>query len=303
MYDNIDPGRLRREVRSKYRHVALQPGRGFDFYTGRPLAERLGYRRPVVGALPDRAVESFAGIGNPFALRPPQPGENVLDVGCGAGFDAFVAAAQVGPAGQVIGIDMTPEMVAKAQATARALGLRHVEFREGFAESLPVGDGWADVVISNGTINLCPDKRTVFAEIHRVLRAGGALQFADVANGNPVPPEALRDIDLWAAWLTGGLPRASWQKMLQDSGFTNITIGPGVDTFGRHPRRRTSPRLRRVRLHVPRLQKGRAATVVGQERTLSPPATAIYQLPPVDRTKRAYHGGAAACWARTFGMP
>lgn len=199
MSDNIDPGRLRHEVRGKYRDVALNPGAAFDFYTGRPLAQRLGYPRPITGALPDRAVESFAGIGNLFALRPLQPGEKVLDVGCGAGFDAFVAAAQVGPSGQVIGIDMTTEMVAKAQATAGALGLRHVEFREGFAESLPVGDGWADVVISNGTINLCPDKRTVFAEIHRVLRPGGALQFADIANGNPVPPEALQDIDLWAA--------------------------------------------------------------------------------------------------------
>lgn len=199
MSDTINSGRLRREVRGKYRDVALQPGRTFDFHTGRPLAERLGYPRLIVSALPDRAIESFAGIGNPFALRPLQPGENVLDVGCGAGFDAFVAPGQVGPAGQVIGIDMTSEMVAKAQATAGALGLRHVEFREGFAEWLPVGDGWADVVISNGTINLCPDKRAVFAEIHRVLRPGGALQFADVATGNPVPPEALRDIDLWAA--------------------------------------------------------------------------------------------------------
>lgn len=198
--DGIDPGRLRREVRDKYLDVALRPESTFDFYTGRPLAERLGYPRSIVDALPDRAIESFAGIGNPFAQRRLQPGENVLDVGSSAGFDAFVAAGQVGPGGHVIGIDMTPEMVAKAQATAKALGLSHVEFRQAFAEALPIGDGWADVVISNGAINLCTDKRTVFAEIHRVLRpAGGALQFADVANGNPVPPEALRDIDLWAA--------------------------------------------------------------------------------------------------------
>lgn len=199
MTDSIDSDRLRREVHGKYRDVALQPGRIADFHTGRRLAGRLNYPRSIVDALPYRAVESFAGIGNPFALRPLQPGEHVLDIGCGAGFDAFVAAGQVGPAGQVTGVDMTPERVTKAQATACALGLRHVEFREGLAESLPVSDGWADVVISNETINLCPDKRAVFAAIHRVPRPGGRPQFADVANGNPVPPEALQDIDLWAA--------------------------------------------------------------------------------------------------------
>jgi SAM-dependent methyltransferase len=199
MSDDVHADRLRREVRDKYREVALEPDRTFDFYTGRPLAERLGYPRSIVDVLPDRAVESFAGVNNPFALRRLQRGEKVLDVGSGAGFDAFVAADQVGPEGRVIGIDMTPEMVTKAQATADALGLSNVEFREAFAEALPIDDGWADVVISNGAINLCTDKRIVFAEIHRVLRPGGALQFADIANGRPVPPEALRDIDLWTA--------------------------------------------------------------------------------------------------------
>ena len=118
-------------------------------------------------------------------------------MGCGAGFDTILAAEQVGPTGHVIGVDMTPEMLAKARDTVAELGLDHVEIREGLAEQLPVDDNWADVVISNGVINLCPDKATVFAEIHRVLRPGGTLQFADIANGNPVPDTALRDIDLW----------------------------------------------------------------------------------------------------------
>jgi arsenite methyltransferase len=142
-------------------------------------------------------VESFAGVGNPFALRDMQPGERVVDVGSGAGFDSFVAAAKVGAGGRVVGIDMTPEMLTKSTATAERLGAGHVEFREGLAESLPVEDGWADVVISNGVINLCADKRAVLHDIRRVLRPGGWLQFADIANGRPVPPEALRDIDLW----------------------------------------------------------------------------------------------------------
>ena len=121
----------------------------------------------------------------------------MVDVGSGAGFDTFVAADQVGDSGRVVGIDMTAEMLAKSRATTASLGLAHVEFREGLAEALPVAGNWADVVISNGVINLCADKRAVFNEIRRVLKPGGRLQFADIANGRPVPPEALRDIDLW----------------------------------------------------------------------------------------------------------
>ena len=193
----VDPEALREEVRGKYREVATDPDRAFHFHTGRPLAARLGYDTAVVDAMPDRAVESFAGVGNPFSLRLLEPGERVVDVGSGAGFDSFIAAGQVGERGTVIGVDMTPEMLAKSRATADALGLAQVEFREGIAEQLPVEQSWADVVISNGVINLCADKKAVFEEIRRVLKPGGWLQFADIANGRPVPPEALRDIDLW----------------------------------------------------------------------------------------------------------
>jgi SAM-dependent methyltransferase len=193
----VDPGALRAQVRGKYRDVAVDPGASFHFHTGRGLASRLGYDPAEVDALPDRAVESFAGVGHPFSLRRLASGEKVVDVGSGAGFDSFVAAGQVGPAGQVVGVDMTAEMLAKARQTAAALGLAQVQFREGLAEALPVEDGWADVVISNGVINLCADKQAVFAEILRVLRPGGRLQFADIANSRPVPAEALRDIGLW----------------------------------------------------------------------------------------------------------
>ena len=193
----VDPETLRQEVRRKYRAVATSPDATFHFHTGRPLAVRLGYDADVVDALPDRAVESFAGVGNPYSLRVLRPGERVVDVGSGAGFDSFIAASQVGPTGAVVGVDMTTEMLAKARTTVETLGLTNVEFREGLAERLPVEDEWADVVVSNGVINLCADKRAVFDEIRRVLRPGGRLQFADIANGRPVPPEALRDVDLW----------------------------------------------------------------------------------------------------------
>ena len=175
------------------------PGRAFDFCTGRPLAERLGYPRSIVDALPGRAIESSAGIGNPFALRPLHPGENVLDVGCGAEFDAFVAAHEVGPAGQVIGIDRTPEMVAKAQATAEALGLSHIEFRQAFAEALPVDHGWADVVVSKRGHQPVPRQaRRVRRDPPHCVPAARCNSLIS-PNGDPVPPEALRDIDLRAA--------------------------------------------------------------------------------------------------------
>ena len=193
----VDVDTLRTQVRDKYRDVALDPHGAHHFHTGRPLAARLGYDQATVDSLPDRAVESFAGVGNPFSLRRIEPGERVVDVGSGAGFDSFIAVTQTGRTGSVVGIDMTAEMLTKSRATADELDFANVEFREGLAEAMPVETGWADVVISNGVINLCADKQAVFAEIHRVLRPGGVLQFADIANGRPVPIEAMRDVDLW----------------------------------------------------------------------------------------------------------
>ena len=193
----VDPDALRDQVRDKYREVAVDPHHTFHFHIGRVNAARLGYEPDVVDALPERAVESFAGVGNPFSIRRLQPGERVVDVGSGAGFDSFIAAGQVGDTGRVVGVDMTPEMLKKSRATAETLGFAHVEFCEGLAEDLPVEDGWSDAVISNGVINLCADKQAVFEEIRRVLEPGGWLQFADIANGRTVPTEALRDIDLW----------------------------------------------------------------------------------------------------------
>ena len=195
----VDPEVLREEVRKKYREVADTPHGKYHFHTGRLNARRLGYDSAVVDRMPDAAVESFAGVGNPFSLRRLQPGEHVLDAGSGAGFDCFIAAQQVGPDGRVIGVDMLDTMLAKARESARAVGLENTEFREGFLEELPVEDGWADVVISNGVINLCADKKAAFQEIWRVLKPGGYLQFADIANGKPVPASALSIIDLWTA--------------------------------------------------------------------------------------------------------
>lgn len=193
----VDAAALRDEVKAKYRDVAVNPRGTFHFHTGRPLARRLGYDETVVARMPDSAIEAFAGVGNPFSQGALRPGERVVDLGSGGGFDCFVAAQQVGAEGRVVGVDMTDEMLSRSRAAATAMGLGNVEFRKGVIEDLPVENGWADVVISNGVINLCADKRRVFNEIVRVLRPGGRLQFADIATGKAVPEAATRNIDLW----------------------------------------------------------------------------------------------------------
>ncbi len=228
----VDVEALRADVREKYREVALHPDGEFHFHTGRPLAALLGYPAGAVDALPDRAVESFAGVGNPFSLRPLEPDERVVDFGSGGGFDCFVAAHAVRENGRVIGVDMTPEMLAKSNATRDALGLANVEFREGLLERVPVEDGWADVVISNGVINLCADKAAVFAEAFRVLRPGGVLQIADIANGKPLPEAAVCEIDLWTGCIAGGLPVDEWCAAIVGAGFDDISVGLAVDAFG-----------------------------------------------------------------------
>jgi len=193
----VDRKELRAEVQEKYAAVALAPEDDYHFHTGRYAAERCRYDMKAVDVLPSVAVESFAGVANPFDLRSIQPGERIVDLGSGSGFDSFLAGQAAWPDGQVIGIDMTTEMLDKSRSIASTIEADNVEFRHGFLEEIPVDDGWADVVISNGVINLCPDKLQTFNEAWRVLRSGGTMQFADIANGKDVPAEARHNIDLW----------------------------------------------------------------------------------------------------------
>ncbi len=188
---------LRSAISTEYRDVALNPQKGFHFHTGRPLAKILGYDGELIKVVPESSITSFSGTGNPFSLGAIRLGERVVDVGCGAGFDSFIAAHMAGNGGRVIGIDMTPEMLRKAQKAKEAAGPSNIEFRKGIEEALPVDDKWADVVISNGVLNLCPDKLAVFREMYRVLKPGGRLQIADILVEKPVPEEAKQDIDLW----------------------------------------------------------------------------------------------------------
>jgi len=193
----VDIEVLRKEVRDKYREVAASPGGTYHFHTGRAHAARLGYPEAPLNQLPEEACEAFAGVGNPFFWGVPQPGERVVDLGSGSGMDSFLAAMAVGPSGRVVGVDMTPEMLERSRGLADRLGLTNIEFRQGFIEEPPIEDGWADVVISNGVINLCPDKLGVYRQVHRMLRSGGRMTVADICLERPVPEEALRDIDLW----------------------------------------------------------------------------------------------------------
>jgi arsenite methyltransferase len=193
---DIDVQLLKSEIKKTYACVSEQPETDFIFPTGRAWAEDLGYPAELA-AVPESAVESFAGVANPWELGRLETGERVLDLGCGAGTDTLVAAQMVGPEGRVVGIDMTPEMLAKARAAAAELGSANVELLEAEAERLPFPDGSFDVVISNGVIDLIPDKDAVFAEIFRVLAEGGRIQVADVTIQNPVSEEGRRKIDLW----------------------------------------------------------------------------------------------------------
>ena len=193
----VDLDQLRKEVREKYREVAEDPIGTYHFHTGRAHALRLGYPASPMDQLSEEACEAFAGVGNPFYWGGPQPGERVVDLGSGAGMDSLLAALWTGSTGQVIGVDMTPEMIDRSRSIAAKLGLKNVEFRQGLIEEVPIEDGWADVVISNGVINLCPDKIGVYREIFRILRPGGRMTVADICLERPVPEEALRDIDLW----------------------------------------------------------------------------------------------------------
>ena len=193
----VDLTELRQAIQAEYAEVALHPTKGFHFHTGRPLARMLGYDDAWLEGIPEGAIESFAGTGNPFSLGLLRPGERVVDIGSGAGIDSLIAARMVGPAGQVIGVDMTPEMLAKARHNAAATGLANVDFREGYGEALPVPDASADVIISNGVLNLFPDKLAGLREMARVLKPGGRLQVGDILVQKSVGEKGRRDIDLW----------------------------------------------------------------------------------------------------------
>lgn len=194
---NFNIEALRKAIQEEYEVVADEPQRDFHFHIGRRQAQILGYDESLLEGIPETAIESLAGTGNPFSLGPINPGDRVVDVGSGAGTDSLIAARMVSPDGQVIGVDMTPRMLKKARRAAAETDLDTVQFRQGYGEALPVEDEWADVIISNGVLNLMPDKEAALREMARVLKPDGRLQIADILVEKEVPDSAKRQIDLW----------------------------------------------------------------------------------------------------------
>ncbi|MEE8407671.1 MAG: methyltransferase domain-containing protein [Acidimicrobiia bacterium] len=193
----VDEDQLRVEIQKHYAEVATSPDHDFHFHTGREAARRVGYDEAIIADIPDEVIVSFAGVSNPFHFGLPRPGETVLDVGSGAGVDAIIAAKAVGVDGHVIGVDMTPEMLAAARRNVNLMGLSNVDFREGLIERLPVDAGSIDLVISNGVLNLTVDKHGAYQQIARALKPGGRFQIADICVDKPVSEGAKRNIDLW----------------------------------------------------------------------------------------------------------
>lgn len=232
---SFEIGELREAIKEEYRVVAEKPETGFHFHTGRPLAKLLGYSDDLVAGVPESSVSSFAGTGNPFQLGELKAGEQVVDIGSGAGIDSLIAASLVGPTGHVTGIDMTDAMLAKARTAAAEIGATNVEFVEGHAEALPLDDESIDVAISNGVLNLIPGKRQAFAELFRVLKPGGRLQIADILLQKPVPEASKQVIELWTGCIAGGLLEEELEQLVSETGFVDFEITWRDDVFDGAP--------------------------------------------------------------------
>jgi arsenite methyltransferase len=279
----VDPGELDRHIAEMYREVANEAGRELHFPTGRPLAEALGYPADLLDRLPAGAVNSFAGVGYHLGLARLLPDEHVLDLGSGAGMDVFAASVQVGPAGSVTGVDITPEQLAKSERLRRA---EHVSFRHARIEELPFEDGSFDAVISNGVVNLSADKRRVFAEAARVLRPGGRLALADIVTERQIAARTSCQADLWAACIAGASQSDRYMEDISAAGlevrvvqgnagyrFTSERAQCASDKYGAYSVSLLALKPVRVSRHASRPDLGGGADVARAAREEAPTNT------------------------------
>jgi len=224
MASGIDVQDLRDKVKAMYQAVADEPHGTFHFEMGYDLAVRLGYPKDELDSIPAEAIESFAGVGHHLGLAALKPGERVVDLGSGSGMDAFLAARQVGPDGEVIGVDMTEAQLAKSGRLADRNGITNIRFERGYIENVPVPDGSADVVISNGVINLCDDKAAVFREIARILTPGGRMAISDIVTDTPLTEAIVCDVNLWASCIGGAMQRDAYRDAIETAGLTVVTL-------------------------------------------------------------------------------
>jgi SAM-dependent methyltransferase len=221
---HVDVGELREKVKVMYKAVAEEPEGTFHFEMGRALAQRLGYPSRDLDGVPPEAIESFAGVGYHLGLAAIGAGDRVVDLGSGSGMDAFIAARRAGSQGEVIGVDMTDEQLTKARLVAARDGYPGVRFERGYIEEAPVPDGWADVVISNGVINLCDDKAAVFREIARILKPSGKMAISDIVTESPLTEAIVCDVDLWASCIGGAMQQDEYRRAIEDGGLGVVKV-------------------------------------------------------------------------------
>jgi SAM-dependent methyltransferase len=221
---NVNAAELEAKVKDMYREVATNPRGEFHFEMGRAMAERLGYSAADLDRIPSEAIESFAGVGYFFHLAELKPGETVIDLGSGSGMDSFVASLKVGDSGRVIGVDMTDEQLAKAERLRSACGFWNIGYRKGYIEKSGVEDGTADCIISNGVINLAPDKSRVFHEAARLLKKGGRLAIADIVTDTALPETVVCNADLWAACIGGAAQRDAYRREIENAGLELVRV-------------------------------------------------------------------------------
>ncbi len=229
----LDEDSILEAVQQMYDDVAVCPTKEFHFPTGRAACLYVGYPESEIDAIPAGAVESFAGVGYPFLADQIRPGDTVVDVGSGSGVDVLIAGRKTGPSGRVYGIDMTPAMIAKAEANIQKMGLSHVEIVEGRADEIPLEDESVDVVTSNGVLNLVPDKEKAFREIRRILRPGGSVQIADIVLEKPVGDASKANPQLWAECIVGAVPEGEYVDLARSAGFEGVAIIDRLDYFAR----------------------------------------------------------------------